>query len=127
MYVRLAVSKRIDDSHLGLGLFHAAEILRAEGLLADHERALVEEAFRWFNRRLPVPGRFARSSKPHARARAISWFKDSAGEFLSRMEDLAAVLEEHGYAVSRRTTDRPGYIVYEDAYQVLAEPFRGER
>ena len=25
------------------------------------------------------------------------------------------------------TADRPGYIVYEDEYQVLAEPFRGEQ
>jgi hypothetical protein len=24
------------------------------------------------------------------------------------------------------TTDRPGYVVYEDEFQVAAEPFRGE-
>ena len=42
------------------------------------------------------------------------------------MQALAGVLHGHGCEVERLTTDRPGYVVYEDDYQVVAEVFRGE-
>ena len=40
------------------------------------------------------------------------------------MRELAAILEENGYAVSQITSKRPGYVVFEDDRQVVAEPFR---
>jgi hypothetical protein len=42
------------------------------------------------------------------------------------MQALATVLHELGCKVERLTTDRPGYVVNEDDYQVVAEVFRGE-
>lgn len=39
---------------------------------------------------------------------------------------LARVLRTHGVAIKMLKTSRPGYIVYEDEFQVCAEPFRGE-
>ena len=39
------------------------------------------------------------------------------------MRELASILEGHRVAVDILKTERPGYIVYEDEYQVTAEPF----
>jgi hypothetical protein len=126
MLVRFAVLERDSDSQVERGLFQATESLRSAGRLAEYEEAIVRETFRWFNRCLPVPGRFSRSSRAHAAARAISWFKPTARECIARMRELAAVLEEHGHHTLQLTTGRPGYVVYEDAYQVVAEPFPAE-
>ncbi len=127
MLVRFTVLRRNACSQVEDGLFQAAHALRASGALAPAEEALVADVFRWFGARLPRPRRFARSTRPHAQAKAVCWFRDTAAEHLARMEDLVAILRTHGQVVQRLTTDRPGYVVYEDAYQVVSEPFRGER
>jgi hypothetical protein len=126
MFVRFVVRKRDYDSLVEQGLIHAAGELRYMGRLAEHEVALVREVFRWFYHNLPAPPRLARSRKPHALNRAICWFKPTAKECIAQMQPLVAVLEEHGYHTERLTTDRPGYVVYEDKYQVAAEVFRAE-
>jgi hypothetical protein len=126
MLLRFVVLQRDIDSHVEQGLFNAAHELRCAGELAEYELELVEELFRWFNRHLPIPCRFARSRKSHAHKRAISWFKPTAQECIARMQVLASLLQEHGYPTQRLTTNRPGYVVYEDDYQVVAEVFRAE-
>jgi hypothetical protein len=40
---------------------------------------------------------------------------------------LADILRRHGVAVEVVETGRPGYVVHEDEWQVVAEPFHGER
>lgn len=39
------------------------------------------------------------------------------------MYQFAAILEANGIGVEVLRTNRPGYIAYEDAYQVTAEPY----
>ena len=39
------------------------------------------------------------------------------------MRELVAILETHGVAVRMLKAQRVGYVVYEDEYQVVAEPF----
>lgn len=39
------------------------------------------------------------------------------------MWELKAIIENHSFNISVLKTDRPGYIVYEDDQQVVAEPF----
>jgi hypothetical protein len=58
--------------------------------------------------------------------KTISWFKDSAEEHRSRVRDLVAILRNHGLIVHMLKTDRVGYVVYEDKYQIVAEPFKGD-
>lgn len=36
---------------------------------------------------------------------------------------MVYILEQHNVYVRVLKTDRPGYIVYEDQHQVVAEPF----
>jgi hypothetical protein len=55
---------------------------------------------------------------------AIFWFKSSAGKFIKQIWELVQVLKEHGYHVENLKTSKPGYICYEDEYQVGARPFR---
>jgi hypothetical protein len=124
MFVRYVVSRIDGRSNSQQGLIHAAESLRAKGMLADSEDSAVREVFGWLNAHLPHPQRFSRSAKPHACTKALSWFKDTASDCIARMEELASVLIEHGYSVERLTIERPGYVVYEDQFQVVAEPFR---
>ena len=40
------------------------------------------------------------------------------------MREISAILHDLGLSVSERATVLPGYIVYEDEHQVVAEPFR---
>jgi hypothetical protein len=57
----------------------------------------------------------------------VSWLKPAAAEHIAKMRELTVILEENGYRVSQVTTDAPGYLVFEDDHQVVAEPFRGGR
>jgi hypothetical protein len=78
---------------------------------------------------LEVPTRFTASKPPFYRKKnkAISWFKDTAHEHLARVRELVAILEHHGISVRMLKTNRVGYIVYEDEFQIVAEPFADTR
>ena len=54
---------------------------------------------------------------------ALSWFKDTAREHVAKVRTIATLLEARGVAVFTVATERPGYVVYEDDFQVVAEPF----
>jgi hypothetical protein len=57
----------------------------------------------------------------------VSWLKHTAAEHITKMRALTVILEENGYRVSQITTKRPGYVVFEDDHQLVAEPFRSAR
>jgi hypothetical protein len=61
--------------------------------------------------------------KPHRKAQAISWFRDTATEQIGRMREYQAVLESYGYVVHMLRDRRPGYVLYQDEHQVVAYPF----
>lgn len=109
-------------------MFHAVRTLRDSGELYQHEEAQHDQIRQWFNDNLEKPTRFTASKPPFYRkqSKAISWFKDSAHEHIARVRDLVAILQQHGVSVRMLTTDRVGYVVYEDQYQIVAEPFRRE-
>lgn len=83
----------------------------------------------WFGEHLKKPTRFTASKPPFYRKKnkAISWFKDSAHEHLARIRELIAILEHHGISVRMLKSNRVGYIVYEDEFQIVAEPFADTR
>lgn len=123
MYLRFVVAERDPDSQQPRGVFQALYRLHRAGELAAHEAAWFAEAEAWFNQHLKRPSRLAGSSRPNAPDRAISWIKASAIEHVSRMRSLAALLEHKGIPVDELRTARPGYVVYEDDYQVATIPF----
>ncbi len=125
MYLRFIVGDRDNDSGQQSGVFQALYKLRDSGKLHAHEEDVVEELRQWFNKNLEVPDRFTAAKPPYYRKkkRAISWFKDTAHEHMSRIREMVAILENHDVAVRMMTSDRVGYVVYEDDYQIVAEPF----
>ena len=125
-FIRFAVAARDDQSDQQQGVFTALYALDHAGALLPHEQRWFEETERWFNANLSRPNRLAWSSRPNAPQRAISWFKTSASEHVARMRELASLLEHKDIAVEEFRTDKPGYIVYEDAHQVAAIPFTNE-
>ena len=53
----------------------------------------------------------------------IAWFRDTATKCLAHMHGLTGALEALGHVVVVIREQRIGYVVYEDALQVVAEPF----
>jgi hypothetical protein len=115
-----------EDSAHEVGVFQAAFRLRREGKLFEHEEALLRETLDWFDEHLEKPDRLTTSKPPHYRKtnRAISWFKSTAKEHISKLREIIAILENHQVSTRMIKTGRPGYIVYEDEFQIAAEPFR---
>lgn len=124
MFVRFVI-KRIDsDSGRRQGLFQAAKSLRDSGVLtaADHER--LEALRNWFNENLERPARLSVSSRPHSKAQAISWYRDTATRHIAKMREFQEVLERYGLEVQMIRAKRLGYVLYEDDFQVAAYPFK---
>lgn len=128
MYLRFVVAEIHPDSAKELGVFHALLDLRERGELAPYEEEQHDHIRKWFNDYLEKPTRFTASKPPFYRkkSKAISWFKDTAHEHLARIRLLVAILQNHNVPVRMLQTERVGYVVYEDAYQIVAEPFAGE-
>lgn len=127
MFIRFAITKHDEDSQEPQGLFQAVTELRDSGHLSDEERITANKILGWFNKNLPVPKRFSRSSKSTAKSKAISWFKPSAHEHIRRMQDLAGILYAHDIPIKIHKTRRPGYVVYEDEYQIVSKSFSGRK
>lgn len=129
-FMRFVLARRHPDSGVEAGVFGAAYDLRASKDLSPENRKSLEEALSWFEANLQTPERFTRSkSKGFYRrnTRGIAWFRDSAQEHLLKMHQLRHILEAHGHFVELIREERLGYIVYEDAVQVVAEPFSDTR
>ena len=125
-YLRFVVSKIDPDSGVEGGLFAAAYALRDSAVLPAAHRSTLENHLNWFRANLEIPSRFNRSrSKGYYRraTKGISWFRDTAKEHIARMHELKLIAEANGYVVSLVKEDRIGYVIYEDANQVIAEPF----
>ena len=118
MYLRLATNQWDADSHQNRGVFQLAYDLHESGDLSPDEASRLKAALLWFERNLPLPDR----SKLDARA--IFWFKADAVEAARRVWDLVEVVKNHGLAAKVIKTTRPGYVIYEDDFEVAAIPFR---
>jgi hypothetical protein len=80
----------------------------------------------WFDRNIEEPDRFNRTkSKGWQRrnSQGLSWFRASAIEQISKARQIVALLRKYGHEVEEARTVRPGFVVYADEHQVVAEPF----
>ena len=125
MYLRFVVAKIHEDSERELGVFHAVGNLREKEKLNPYEEEQHDSIVQWFAEHLEKPTRFTASKPPFYRKKnmAISWFKDTAHEHLARVRELVVILEHHGVSVRMLKASRVGYIVYEDEFQIVAQPF----
>ena len=126
-YLRFVLAETHWNTGVPLGPFEAAADLRDNGDTPEYVSCRLRDILEWFNDNLDVPYRFNRAkSKNNDRqsTKGISWFKDNARKHISMMRELMAILAEHGYAIEQIRTQRPGYIVFEDNNQIVAEPFQ---
>jgi hypothetical protein len=97
--------------------------LSASGALSAKDEAEFQRIRVWFGSHMKLPDRFTFSARPHAKNTALSWFKDSAKQHITKMREFAEILRPHGFETRIIRTSRPGYILYEDEHQVVAYPF----
>jgi hypothetical protein len=125
-FIRFVIAKPHPDSGVNNGVFEPAYRLREDPSLGQNDRRILDEVLDWFDKHLASPDRFNRSKSKGYYRRAthgITWFRDGATECISQMYRLKDVLDASGYSVTAIRSTRVGYIVYEDEFQVVAEPF----
>lgn len=106
------------DSRVKEGIFIAAYKLRDEGDITSYQREELRSDLLWFNEHLPLPPPLSNRGNE----RAVSWFKSQSKECISRVWSVVHILEENGIAITKITTEDPGYVIYEDEFQVVAWP-----
>lgn len=123
MLVRFTTLAMDPDSGQTTGILVCAHELRDNGDLTSGEHSELRNCLAWFNEHLFVPGVL----KAEEHRRAISWFKPAASEAIQHMWQLKGLLEPHGFHVEVLRTADPGSIVYEDEWQLIAKPRKGQR
>ena len=125
-YIRFVLARRHPDSGVEEGTFRLAYELRDSPYVQASDRDLLAATLAWFNKNLETPARFNRTTSKgfyRRNTQGIAWFKDSATAHLARMHQLNAILEQYGHSVVMLTESRVGYVIYDDDFQVVAEPF----
>lgn len=122
MFVRFVVGADSENQSRLLGVLTEGHELMERGELFDHEAQTLTEALGWFNDHLPVPPFRAMQRSGKWTDRAVCWFRPEAREPIAHVWDVVAILKEHGTPVRLLATDRPGRVVFEDRFQIVAEP-----
>ncbi|HEY4354721.1 MAG TPA: hypothetical protein VGN16_03160 [Acidobacteriaceae bacterium] len=119
-YIRFVVGRKDESSNVEQGIFQAAgEATRAQ-LIRGADLRQLDQLREWFGDNLERPTSFGRTRLPLG----ICWFKTSSSDHIARIWEMVQILERNGVYVKKIRTDRPGYVVYEDEWQLVAEPFR---
>ena len=125
-HVRFVCFQSIGRQRSRLGLFKAiddaVESEHAPGWAIAEARSLSA----WLNANLAVPKAFSTGGHKGFGQPGLSWFKPVATEHISRMHRLEVALEECGIHVEVLTTLDPGLIIWQDQFQIVAEP-RGRK
>ena len=122
MFIRFIAEFRNEDGEIETGVFQAAGFLRASNETYDYDKKQLLELKDWFNRYLEKPERFNKATRKNASNVALSWFKSSATEHLQKMYEIIHILDKYNIAVTVVKRKNPGYIIYEDDYQVSTIP-----
>lgn len=128
-YVRFVCFQTIGRQRSRLGLFKAID----EAVASEHAEswAIAEACGQsgWFNANLAIPKQFSTGGHTGFGQPGLSWFKPTATEHIQRMHSLKTALEACGIHVEVLTSRDPGLVVWQDEYQIVAEPrgrtFRG--
>ena len=123
MYMRFVTNQTDSITGLPRGVFAAAYDITRDEANPAYIRSEICSTLDWFVENLPVPERLRRSRKPHREDKGLCWFKTDAGECIKRVRYLAYLVAECDVNVRELTTTEPGYTIYEDHSQLVAEPF----
>jgi hypothetical protein len=119
-YVRFVAGRKDQDSHVEQGIFQAAAQSLEWQDITGSDADELNELRAWFSLNLERPTCFGRDKLPLG----ICWFKTGSTEHISRIWEMVNILERNGIYAKKIRTDKPGYVLYEDEWQLVAEPFR---
>ncbi len=119
-YIRFVVGHISDSSQVEQGVFQAAALALESKDITGADADELNELRAWFNENLEKPTSFGRN-RFHL---GICWFKTGSTEHISRIWEMVRILERNGIYVKKIRTEKPGYVTYEDEWQLVAEPFR---
>lgn len=123
MYIRYVTLERNKWSQQETGLFIALDKLFNAGVLYQYEVDLREDFHNWFSENLLVPSVLSDKDRRPATPKALSWFRDTAKEHIRKMRAYSEILQAHEVPIKRVCTSRPGRVLYEDDFQVVAIPY----
>jgi len=127
-FIRFVLQQRHPDSGVKDGVVQLAYALRDSLDLEPGDRKVLAETLTWVEENLETPARFNRTTSKgfyRRKTRGISWFKDTATQHLARMHQITAILEKYGHSVVMLSEARVGYVIHDDAFQVVAETVFG--
>ena len=119
-YIRFVIGRKDEESHVEQGIFQAVAHALEWQNITGSDVAELNELRAWFSENLEKPTSFGRDKL----RLGICWFKTGSTEHISRIWEIVHILERNGIYVKKIRTDRPGYVIYEDEWQLVAEPFR---
>jgi hypothetical protein len=119
-FVRFVVGRKDEDSHFEQGIFQAAARALEWQNITGSDADELNELRGWFSKNLKAPTSFGRDKL----RLGICWFKTGSADHISRIWEMVNILERNGIYVKKIRTDKPGYLIYEDEWQIVAEPFR---
>lgn len=122
MYLRFVIRRIHPVSHVWAGIFRAAYELREGDALTEYEREQLDELLWWFEAHLPSPTNFRRCGRSVYRRDGVCWFKQEARTHLQQIWAMVSLLESNGVWIHLLKAQRPGYVVYEDDWQIVAVP-----
>jgi hypothetical protein len=119
-YVLFVIGRKDEDSNVEQGIFQAAALALEWQNITGSDADELNELRAWFSENLEKPTSFGRDKL----RLGICWFKTDATDHISRICKMVRILEHNGTYVKKIRTDKPGYVIYEDEWQLVAEPFR---
>ena len=119
-YIRFVIGRKDEDSQVEQGIFQAAALALEWHNITGADAEELNELRAWFSSNLEKPTSFGRDKL----RLGICWFKAESTGHISRIWEIVRILERNGIYVKKIRTDKPGYVIYEDEWQLVAEPFR---
>ena len=119
-FIRFVIGRKDEDSHVEQGVFQAVGQALEWQTITGSDADALNVLRAWFSENLEKPTSFGRDKL----RLGICWFKAGSVDHISRIWEMVHILERNGIHVKKLRTDNPGYVIYEDEWQLVAEPFR---
>jgi hypothetical protein len=123
MYLRFVSPLRSYKRGVEWGIFQAGFQCRDDDETPNYLRSAIIEEIDWFKKHLPSPDeRYCDDGRVPKHMARICWFKCQAKDMINHAYALKFLLDEADCLISVIKTRHPGFIVYKDEYQVVAQP-----
>jgi hypothetical protein len=119
-YVRFVIGRKDEDSQVEQGIFQAAALALEWYNITGADAEELNKLLAWFSSNLEKPTSFGRDKL----RLGICWFKAESTGHILRIWGIVRILERNDIYVKKIRTDKPGYVIYVDEWQLVAEPFR---